>query len=97
MPAGSALWQRLTDCFKHLGAQELLAEVVQGLKSYLTPKRAELNDDVFEWGACLEWEDVEGVRAEVAYQIIWNCAQNMIYPDFYHAWTGEALQIRRIT
>ncbi|MBD2079266.1 hypothetical protein [Leptolyngbya sp. FACHB-17] len=81
--------QRLTNCFKHLKSRELLTKVAQELKSYLNPKRADLNDDEFESGACLEWEDVEGVRSEVAYQIIWNCAQNMSYPDFYQAWTGE--------
>lgn len=83
--------QRLTDCFKHLKAKDLLAKVVQELKDCLTPKWIELNEDEFEGGAYLEWEEVEGVRSEVAYQIIWNCAQNMIYSDFYQAWTGEPL------
>ncbi|MGG6265356.1 hypothetical protein ACQ4M3_14105 [Leptolyngbya sp. AN03gr2] len=83
--------QRLTDCFKHLKLKELLSYVVQELKDYLDPKHTDLDDDQFESGACFEWEDVEGVRSEVAYQIIWNCAQNMSYPDFYQAWTGERL------
>lgn len=65
-------------------------KVVQELKDYLTPKRAELNEDVFKGGACLEREDIEEVRVEVAYQIIWNRAQNVSYPDFYHAWTGAS-------
>ncbi|BAU09530.1 PBS lyase HEAT domain protein repeat-containing protein [Leptolyngbya sp. NIES-3755] len=83
--------QRLTDCFKHLKSKELLSCVVQELKDYLDPKQTDLDDDQFEGGAYFEWEDVEGVRSEVAYQIIWNCAQNMSYPDFYQAWTGEGL------
>lgn len=89
--------QRLTDCFKHLKSTELLTKVVRELKECLNPKHTDLEDNELENGAYLAWEDVEGVRSEVAYQIIWNCAQNMSYPDFYQAWTGEQLQILRMT
>ena len=37
---------------------------------------------------CLTCEIYENdfIRYEICYQVIWDCAQNMTYPDFYRAW-----------
>ena len=81
--------KRLTDCFKDLTLRQRMI-VVQELKGFLSPKSAEsAEEDQFDSGAADLWDDLEGVRAEVCYQIIWHCAAKMSYPDFYRAWAGK--------
>jgi len=42
----------------------------------------------------LQTEDYERnpFRYEQIYQVIWHCAQNMLYPDFYQAWHRTTIQ-----
>ena len=50
-----------------------LTEVVSGLKDYITQPVDENNFEHYQ--RC--------------YQLVWNCAQNMPYPEFYQVWHGE--------
>ena len=56
----------------------LLQKTVINLKSYLTDEVDKNNFDLLHFD-----------RFKACYQVIWYCAQNMTYPDFYKAWHSQ--------
>ncbi len=53
-----------------------LLEMVKALKPYLLDMQEYLSDELGKMH----------FRYEYIYEIVWHCAQNMSYPDFYRAW-----------
>ncbi|MBD2330082.1 SMEK domain-containing protein [Alkalinema sp. FACHB-956] len=53
-----------------------LIEIINALKSYLFVLKNHLSDQL----------ETKHFRYEYIYEIIWYCAQNISYPDFYQAW-----------
>lgn len=47
---------------------------------------------------CITNQDYENDSAHFryCYEIIWYCAQNMAYPDFYQAWHGELFPVKAL-
>jgi len=63
----------IANSLKDILAEAQMAVVVTALKAYLS--RETYQHDFRRFDAC--------------YKVIWYCAQNMSYPDFYRAWKGE--------
>ena len=63
------------NCLWGIKSKKYLPKVVTALKGYLTPQYLENPAPLFE----------------EAYDVIWHCAQNMSYPDFYDAWHSQPL------
>jgi hypothetical protein len=78
------------DIFKSSQDSGLLRDVVRSLKDYLNPKCLIYAEDSEKnsqsSSASTTWQDLDGQRIEICHYIIWNCAQNMSYPDFHRAW-----------
>ncbi len=62
--------RRVAESLKKILRDDQLAEIVTALKYYLS-------DETYK-------NDIERFRE--CYEVIWHCAQNMTYPDFYQAW-----------
>jgi HEAT repeat protein len=60
----------VVDALKDILAEEQMTGVVTALKDYLSAQSRK-NDNK---------------RFHACYKVIWHCAQNMPYPDFYQAW-----------
>jgi hypothetical protein len=57
---------------------ELLPPIIYFFRKYLTDKVCQ----------------TDYVLYKVCYKLLWHCAQNMSYRDFYYAWQGELLQFQ---
>lgn len=68
-----------TYSLKTILAENLLPEVVASLKSYLQDSLCESDVDLYR-------------RCDA---ILWYCAQNLPYPDFYQAWQQTSIHQRR--
>lgn len=44
-------------------------------------------------GLKIYMEDIEDIEV---YEILWHCAQNMTYPEFYRAWHGEPSPLKNL-
>ncbi|HAX75114.1 MAG TPA: signal transduction protein [Cyanobacteria bacterium UBA11372] len=62
--------RRTAENLKKIMGEYFLARIVIALKGYLSYETSE-NDSK---------------RFDACYKVIWHCAQNMSYPDFYQAW-----------
>jgi HEAT repeat protein/transcriptional regulator with XRE-family HTH domain len=62
--------RRTADSLKTILGVPQMAEVVTGLRDYLSDQT--YKNDFWRFYAC--------------YKLIWHCAQNMPYPEFYRAW-----------
>ena len=58
----------------------------------------QLESMVLDLKDCLSDQVYENdyVLYEKCYQIIWHCAQNMNYPDFYYAWSGQSSAVQAL-
>lgn len=94
-PISSSLSRELAECYQ-TALVELATPVVYHLKHLLVfrPKRS-TGDDQFSQKPLQNSHSLEcetdwtpSDRADLCHQLIWNCAQNMIYPDFWKVWSA---------
>lgn len=56
------------------------------LSSIVENLQKHINDEIYE----------NDVVSKDYYDILWHCAQNMAYPDFYQAWHGELFPVKAL-
>ena len=56
------------------------------LSSIVENLQKHINDEIYE----------NDVVSKYYYDILWHCAQNMAYPDFYQAWHGELFPVKAL-
>jgi HEAT repeat protein len=92
----SLLLSRELAAFCQNSPVELATQVVYRLKHLLEfkPKKSPGDDqyspESLQQSPSLGWEPywTPSDRADLCYQLIWDCAQNMTYPDFWRAWSA---------
>jgi len=67
---GNMCWRIVDSLKKNLRKEDQMAQVVTSIKGYLSEESRKNNSR----------------RYRECYKLICHCAQNMTYPDFYHAW-----------
>jgi HEAT repeat protein len=78
----------LTDLLKHtVDSRQIYRNVAKSLRKILKIEKS-MQQAVIELRDILSDESSQKnpVRFEKCYKIIWKCAQNLSYPDFYRAW-----------
>ncbi|WP_062291095.1 NACHT domain-containing protein [Nostoc piscinale] len=70
---------RATENLQNILKISQLVEIVKTFKPYLLELHEYLSDEV----------ENKHFRYQYIYEIVWHCAQNMTYPDFYNAWHWE--------